>query len=32
MKMTIYIGRSVLKYEAFEKLVFDPQLSDHLYQ
>lgn len=32
MKMTFYIGRSILKYEAFEKIVFDPELSDHLYK
>lgn len=29
--MTIYLGRSILKYEAFEQLVFDPDLSEHLY-
>lgn len=32
MKLTIYLGRSILKYEAFEKLVFDPELSEHLYK
>ena len=31
MKLTLYLGRSILKYEAFEKLVFDPELSEHLY-
>ncbi len=31
MKLTIYLGKSVLKYEAFEKLVFDPELSEHLF-
>ncbi len=32
MKLTIYLDRSILKYEAFEKLVFDPELSEHLYK
>lgn len=31
MKLTLYLGRSILKYEAFEKLVFDPELSEHLH-
>lgn len=31
MILTLYLGRSILKYEAFENLVFDPELSEHLY-
>lgn len=31
MKLTLYLGRSILKYEAFEKLVFDPELSEPLF-
>ena len=31
MKLTLYLGRSILKYESFEKLVFDPELSEHLH-
>lgn len=32
MKMTIYLGRTILKYEEFEKLVFSSELSESVYQ
>lgn len=32
MKMTIYLGRTVLKYEDFEKLVFSSEIPDVLFK